>query len=474
VPDYFDKTDTSDVPKLPPLPPPPPPAALLVASAQLRVKMQAPPAPPAALRYIPAAPQSAAEHMPENNYKAPAANDNATFYNLEENAEDAATAAAPSWDGVYPDKPRQFYQQPIRYKPLSRFLLFLYNFGASGLAISLSVHALLLVLAIFFIVSMSVTNLKQEFALPGGGGGNGGDAPRDTEHRVSLAKRRDQERVLNKIRVKGVSRIALPDAPPENKALVAALSNLRDASSGSGGGSGGGSGLGRGLGIGGGSGPGFGGGYGRAYVGRPLLGMRIQGSKIAVYLDNSQSLVPYLGIVKQLIYEQFPTADIFELPGVKTTIVENAILGGKHSAIGGSAADQFGKGSATRYSKLTQYGRELYKKYGPNFARGSVGAWVDILLYEQYDALIIFSDFQDGFHDDGWVTVAGAETWKTRWLAQFQKAKAVKKEAPKLYLVSVQLPPQQEWRECVEASGGEITLKDVHTKGAGILKKRER
>jgi hypothetical protein len=466
-----------------------------LASALARTKTpaappQTAPPPPTALRYVPAAPQNKieVEPLPVVNYETPA-KENTYFSNTEattttplaatateenevtENYEEtdvAGVSAVSSEDdfGVYQVAPNE---QPVFQQTHSRYILFLYNIGASGLAISLGIHAILLVLAFFVIATISTSSLERDFELPGGGGGKGGQVPHD-EHRIQLAKRRVQERALDKIRVKGASRIALPDIPPEAKALSSALSNLKDASSGSGGGSGGGIGLGRGIGIGRGTGPGFGGGQGRVFVGRSVFGMKIRGSKIAVYFDNSQSLVPYLDTVKKLVYEKFPTADIFELPGAKTTVVENAILGGKHSGVGANSARAFGKGSTTKMGKLTPYGRELYKKYGPNFARGSVGAWVDVMLYEEYEALIIFSDFQDGFHDDGWVTVAGAETWKARWLAQFKKAKMDTREAPRLYLVSVQLPPQQEWQEFVDASGGEITIKDVHTKGVGILR----
>jgi hypothetical protein len=48
-------------------------------------------------------------------------------------------------------------------------------------------------------------------------------------------------------------------------------------------------------------------------------------------------------------------------------------------------------------NKLTTQGRAIYKKYAANFKTGSVGGWVDILKDDRtYDALIIFSDFQDG------------------------------------------------------------------------------
>ena len=51
----------------------------------------------------------------------------------------------------------------------------------------------------------------------------------------------------------------------------------------------------------------------------------------------------------------------------------------------------------TNPAKLTSQGRAILKKYGNNFKTGSVGGWVDILKDERaYDALVIFSDFQDG------------------------------------------------------------------------------
>jgi len=114
------------------------------------------------------------------------------------------------------------------------------------------------------------------------------------------------------------------------------------------------------------------------------------------------------------------------------------------------------------YLRLTNRGREIYKRYLKNFRQGSVGAWTDIMIYEKYDALIIFSDFQDGVQERGTV-FEGEQRWDDRWESRFAKAKTKddwrRPQGPKLFLFSTEVEPQPVWQRCVKASGGEIKMK---------------
>ena len=99
-----------------------------------------------------------------------------------------------------------------------------------------------------------------------------------------------------------------------------------------------------------------------------------------------------------------------------------------------------------------------------------MGAWIDRLLAEKYDALVVFSDFQDGirvydekrkghpslvysdssYHPVGRTLPPGR--WQEQWLQAFQQAQ--RGQGPRLYLFSIQGEPQGFLQRCVEASGG--------------------
>ena len=72
------------------------------------------------------------------------------------------------------------------------------------------------------------------------------------------------------------------------------------------------------------------------------------------------------------------------------------VTGGKRFK--GQPIRSFGTGAReTDQKKLTGSGKTIFKKYDDNFKQGSAGAWLDIMKEEKgYDALVLFSDFQDG------------------------------------------------------------------------------
>jgi hypothetical protein len=105
--------------------------------------------------------------------------------------------------------------------------------------------------------------------------------------------------------------------------------------------------------------------------------------------------------------------------------------------------------------------------------KGSLGAWMDRLLVEPYDALVVFSDFQDGvrlyetkkgepkmvYSDSTYHKFGGAPKGQTRWQREWLDAfaKGAQGRGPRLYLFSVQQEPQAFLRACVTASGGSWT-----------------
>ena len=92
------------------------------------------------------------------------------------------------------------------------------------------------------------------------------------------------------------------------------------------------------------------------------------------------------------------------------------------------------------------------------------------MLGEPYDALVVFSDFQDGVRvyeerDKGAPNLVYSDSsyrrlgsqmpsglWQKRWLEAFREGG--KGKGHKLYLFSIQQTPQPFLQACVEASGG--------------------
>jgi hypothetical protein len=103
-----------------------------------------------------------------------------------------------------------------------------------------------------------------------------------------------------------------------------------------------------------------------------------------------------------------------------------------------------------------------------------LGAWLDYMIQEPYDALVVFSDFQDGvriyeqdshrdprliYSDSYYHPVNHGRAlhypWEQRWLERFALGQHFK--GPRLYLFTVQQEPQPILLKCVAASGGAST-----------------
>ena len=290
--------------------------------------------------------------------------------------------------------------------------------GASGLSVSLAFHVLLVFIAAAYVVSTVTDNAKKDpntFAT-GAGGGSGGERVKSTERKVQPKNVKSLAKTTTRITSKSASAsIALPDMP--NSASASSMISgamAGGASKGFGGGSGGGIGTGRGMGSGG----------GKNFVAKPVMGANIFSQRLAVYFDASASMLPYLDRVEAEIRDKFPEADVFLSNGVFIDVHDNEVVGGEkfkgqpflnRPTTGGSKKNAKGEivATETNINKLTTQGRSIYKQYAKNFQVGSVGGWLDILKDNRtYDALIVFSDFQDGVRQIRTKAIGGVPAYK--------------------------------------------------------------
>jgi hypothetical protein len=219
------------------------------------------------------------------------------------------------------------------------------------------------------------------------------------------------------------------------------------------------------------------------------MGAKIFAAKIAVFMDASGSMSGYIDRVEAEIRKQFPDADVYCYNGLFITVQDGMVIGGDNFR--GQPVRSSGLGvRETDQKKLTGVGKNIYKKFDDNFKMGSAGAWIDVMRQQRsYDALVLFSDFQDGvtqyrikgekaetnvqgggypiiYYDGIRADVArGNDTrkpterrWEEEWLKSFSDAKDGK--GPRLYCFSTQVEPQQLLSKCVVASGGQIKMVD--------------
>ena len=295
---------------------------------------------------------------------------------------------------------------------------FLQRIGASGLSVSIAFHALLVFVAAAFVVSTVTDNAKKDpnqFAT-GAGGGSGGERVKNTRHKIKPKNVKSLAKTTTRITSKSASAsIALPDMPNSASASSMISGAMAGGSSkGFGGGSGGGIGTGRGMGSGG----------GKNFVAKPVMGANIFSQRLAVYFDASASMLPYLERVEAEIRDKFPDADVFLSNGVFIDVHDNEIVGGEKfkgtpylNRATGTGSKKNAKGelvpTETNPAKLTTQGRSILKKYGNNFKTGSVGGWIDILKDDRtYDALIVFSDFQDGVRQIRTKAIGNVQAYK--------------------------------------------------------------
>lgn len=327
-----------------------------------------------------------------------------------------------------------------------------------GFLTSLLVHVGLVALATWLVVSRTMPEPPRTdptVHAVAGGREAGGAIP---VRRPPLAR---PVAPLRRIVVAGAGGVTLPDLPAANAFGGPAESSGLAGQTGLGGGRGFGGGTGAGLGVGQGLAAGF--------VGKPVLGATIRALKVAVYLDCSGSMKPYLERVDAEIRKQFPDADVFRFDGARVVALEDAIVHGRHFR---GEPPRLREGpTETVVATLTSAGQRLQAKIRVACEQGSLGAWLDWLLAEPYDALVVFSDFQDGvriyeegakgaphliYSDSAYHRVnqrkAPSYRWERAWLEAFGRAD--RHQGPRLYLYSIQTTPQAFLLRCVEASGG--------------------
>ncbi len=356
-----------------------------------------------------------------------------------------------------------------------------FRFGGQGLVVSLLIHGLLLFIATAWVVSVA-TNHKQEpnsFAT-GAGGGRGGERALAQKTKVKPSTPKSLTKSATKLTSKNANaQLALPEMPDVSRAALGAMTTT---SKGFGGGAGGG--VGGGLGVGKG---------GKNFTGRSVMGMKISAAHIAVYFDNSASMEPYLAGVEKQIKEQFPSADVFRYYGIFNLNLDGEVVGGKPNqkypieTVEQIAANRNGgrRMSANDPGKFSPGGRNLLNGKDAQFRTGGVGAWIDVMLSQkQYDAIVIFSDFEDGIvqyrskgntipqlvfdadlKKDSDSRTDAEKAWEDRWVNTF--ALATDHKAPRLYIYSTSKEPQDLYKRCVAASGGEFKM--VTLPRAGIF-----
>ncbi len=159
------------------------------------------------------------------------------------------------------------------------------KWGGRSLALSIGVHALLLIAAALIVVHQ-VMDRQIDF-LPGGGSVQGAQAEQALQHKIQQKKNPwlKQSVPIRKIAVNGMSNLSLPADVPDMLDFSPSSKPLGGSPGGGGFGlAGAGGGFGKGVGLGAQNGMTFG----------PLFGLNIKARKLAVVLDVSSSMTPHL------------------------------------------------------------------------------------------------------------------------------------------------------------------------------------
>ncbi len=366
-------------------------------------------------------------------------------------------------------------------EPLQRRKLpFWKRFGGEGFTISLAIHGVLVILALFWVVSTMTESAKTKkdpttFAT-GAGGGSNGDKAKNYEHKIKPKNAKALAKNAARITSKSTTAtIALPDMPVSTSSSMLNALTSGGASKGFGGGSGGGIGSGIGAGVGG----------GKNFVGLKVMGARIFANRIAVYMDSSKSLQSYLDRVRGEITKQFPDADIFMYGGTKITVVNGKIIGMEKSQLKDIKPSIEAYQRTSEASLPTSNGKDLFKKYDEAFTKVGLGAFIEAIRNDPrarvYNAIVIFSDFNDGvvqtrtqgkgeqpmeLYADGIgrdkdapdFRTADEKRWMSFWVDHFKRGGATPPSGPKLYLFSTDQVPPPVLIDCVKASKGKLTM----------------
>ena len=166
--------------------------------------------------------------------------------------------------------------------------------GGGSLTISIIVHAVVILIAVLVVITKYFTPPEPIQFLPGGGGGGKGNDAR------MVRMQRAASISTPKTRITAVSmgaNVVLPDIQT-SMSDFSALTIASTLGGGMGGGEGGLRGKGKGGLMGDGNGSGFGPGRGNGFISIPILfGQKIDARRIAVVLDMSGSMYPFLPVV---------------------------------------------------------------------------------------------------------------------------------------------------------------------------------
>lgn len=175
-------------------------------------------------------------------------------------------------------------------QPKSAFAAYWYRIGGGSLAVSLILHSILIVAALFLIFQTpKLSGLENVDFLPGGGGGTEGNTKVNQQKRKMMVNRSPSMRIASQSN----SGIALPDTNTQLTS-VSTLTQTYGAMTGTPG-SGGGFGGGKGTGVGTGMGAGFGPGNSPGFTAK-FLGLATMGNNIIFCIDTSGSMKSNLGM----------------------------------------------------------------------------------------------------------------------------------------------------------------------------------
>jgi len=336
--------------------------------------------------------------------------------------------------------------------------------GAAPWLVSLGFHAALVALALVWVLRSVLEPAKPPsdpvFALPPGG------SPPARQVQVKAPQRPPPSAPSGRILSRSADAVmALPSSAGLPSMPTLGLAGPVGAARGGLGGSGGSPGASAGSAL---------GGAGTGWVGKPVMGARIAARRLAVYLDCSGSMRPHLARVEAEIRREFPDADVFRFDGARVVVVDGRVAEGR----GYDGPSTPRRPGLSDPATMTPAGRRLLDRIAPRCEAGSLGAWIDWMLEEPYDGLVVFSDFQDGIRQyrdpaKGPPELIyadskrrrmderrpGDDRWQKAWLDRF--AQAPRGRAPRLYLFSSEAEPQAFLRQCAVASGGSVAMVEV-------------
>jgi hypothetical protein len=283
-----------------------------------------------------------------------------------------------------------------------------HRMGGGSLMVSLAVHGVFILIAIFLITLSYLDTKKEEpvdFLPGGGGGGKSNQATMDTKRR-SVAMAQPAARIVsNSLN----NPVVLPDAPQvTNQKTLSSITMPQ--SGGLGGGEGGKKGKGKGGLMGDGFGKGFGPGSGAGFV--AMFGKSIQAKKLGVVLDISKSMHPFLPTVVREANKIGGGAPVVCYYGCGLTTPKET-LKDKAQRTEGKEFDHFwhrlGNGPAPDQNKDVDLNKplpmqetyEVLNKRRDTFffeKRGVGNAWLALNAPELrgVDAVYWFADFKDG------------------------------------------------------------------------------